>query len=146
MAFSIRLTCRRPSNETKPRRATPVAQFHLALKHDAAGQSATAAAWYLKAADAGLAQAQFNYAWMLEKGVAGKQDTPLAALYYERAARQGLVEARYNFALMLAEGRGVLEDDQAAAHVDEARGRSGLCRCAIPNGLPPQSRRGRAQG
>jgi TPR repeat protein len=104
-----------PIERNKAEAGDPISQFNLALKHDAAGQSATAAEWYLKAADAGLAQAQFNYAWMLEKGIAGKQDTPLAALYYERAARQGLVEARYNFALMLAEGRGVLEDDQAAA-------------------------------
>ena len=104
-----------PIERNKAEAGDPISQFNLALKHDAAGQSATAAEWYLKAADAGLAQAQFNYAWMLEKGIAGKQDTPLAVVYYERAARQGLVEARYNFALMLAEGRGVLEDDQAAA-------------------------------
>ena len=104
-----------PIEQNKAEAGDPVAQFHLALKHDIAGQSATAAAWYQKAADSGLAQAQFNYALMLEKGVAGKQDTPLAVVYYERAAQQGLVEARYNFALMLAEGRGVLEDDQAAA-------------------------------
>ena len=97
-------------DQNKAEAGDPISQFNLALKHDAAGQSATAAEWYHKAADSGLAQAQFNYALMLEKGIAGKQDTPLAVVYYERAARQGLVEARYNFALMLAEGRGVQQD------------------------------------
>ncbi len=91
------------------------AQFNLALKHDMAGEMASAAEWYRKAADSGLKQAQFNYALMLEKGNVIKKDAAMAAEYYERAAKQGLMEARYNLALMLAEGRGVLEDDQAAA-------------------------------
>jgi TPR repeat protein len=102
-------------DQNKAEAGDRVAQFNLALKHDIAGQSASAAEWYQKAADSGLAQAQFNYALMLEKGIAGKQDTLLAVKYYKLAAQQGLVEARYNFALMLAEGRGVLEDDQVAA-------------------------------
>ena len=104
-----------PIDQSKAEAGDPIAQFNLALQHDNAGQSVTAAEWYRKAADSGLAQAQFNYALMLEKGAGVQQDIPLAAMYYERAAKQGLVEARYNLALMLAEGRGVLEDDQAAA-------------------------------
>ncbi len=104
-----------PVTQNKAEAGDPVAQFNLALKHDIAGQPQMAAEWYRKAAETGLAQAQFNYALMLEKGAGVEQNFPRAAEFYEHAAKQGLVEARYNLALMLAEGRGVLEDDQAAA-------------------------------
>ena len=68
--------------------------------------SLMAFSWYLQAAEAGLAQAAFNVAVMLDSG-AVPRDGAEAALWYARAAANGYHRAQYALAQLYAAGDGV---------------------------------------
>ena len=55
---------------------------------------AEAARWFLKAAEQGIADAQFNFGLILEEGRGVKQDFDSAAMWYNEAAEQGHAEAQ----------------------------------------------------
>ncbi|MCZ8135513.1 MAG: tetratricopeptide repeat protein [Porphyrobacter sp.] len=76
---------------------------------------ATAASWYQKAADQGLANAQYNLGVMYEGGQGVPQDYATAVSWYRKAAGQGLANAQYNLGVMYEGGQGVSKDYATAA-------------------------------
>ncbi len=69
--------------------------------------------WYQKAAEQGLAEAQFNLAHLL---VAEELSAVAAAEWMLKAAEQGLPDAEYLMGVIYAEGIGVEMNDQMAMH------------------------------
>jgi hypothetical protein len=55
---------------------------------------AEAARWFLKSAEQGIADAQFNFGLILEEGRGVRQDPDSAAVWYSEAAEQGHAEAQ----------------------------------------------------
>jgi len=49
---------------------------------------------FLKSAEQGIADAQFNFGLILEEGRGVQQDSDSAAVWYSEAAQQGHVEAQ----------------------------------------------------
>jgi len=70
--------------------------------------------WYKKAANYGLANAQYVLGVMREMGQGVKQDDAAAVIWYRQAAKQGLANAQYNLGVMYEMGQGVKQDDAAA--------------------------------
>ena len=69
-----------------------------------------AAGWFRRAAELGLADAQFNLSLFLLNGDGARPDLPQAALWCQRAAKQGLTNAQDLLGLMYARGDGVPKD------------------------------------
>jgi TPR repeat protein len=69
-----------------------------------------AAKWFAKAADQGLAQAQFALGLMHSEGDGVPHDDALAAKWYAKAGEQGLAEAQSRLGAMYARGVGVSQD------------------------------------
>jgi TPR repeat protein len=69
-----------------------------------------AALWYRRAAEQGIAQAQYNLGEMYKKGMGVAQDYSQAAKWYRRAAEQGDADAQIKLGLMYGLGDGVVED------------------------------------
>ena len=67
---------------------------------------AEAVKWYRKAAEQGLASAQFNLGQMCALGRGVPQDDAEAVKWYRKAAEQGLAEAQSAVAEMHRQGRG----------------------------------------
>jgi TPR repeat protein len=67
--------------------------------------------WYHKAAEQGLAEAQFNLAHIL---VDEDISAAAAADWMAKAAAQGMVDAQYLMGVIYAEGLGVARDDNEA--------------------------------
>ncbi len=74
------------------------------------GKAAEAIKWYRKAAEQGLAHAQFNLGRMYDDGQGVTQDYAQALTWYLKAADQGDAGAQNNLGLMYAKGRGVSRD------------------------------------
>lgn len=114
----------------------PWAQLNLgaAFDHGLAGfplDPVRAVAWYRRAAEAGLAEAQFNLAHCLATGSGTRQDNHEALHWMLRAARQGLPSAQFLAGVMYAEGMGT--------PVDHARAREWLRRAADNGHLDARS-------
>ncbi|MCB1726058.1 MAG: sel1 repeat family protein [Gammaproteobacteria bacterium] len=95
------------------------AQLNLgaAFDHGIAGQPidpVQAVYWYRRAAEAGIAEAQFNLAHCLATGTGTPRDDAAALRWMLRAATQGLVDAQFLAGAMLAEGVGAAADRTAA--------------------------------
>lgn len=69
--------------------------------------------WYQKAAEQGLAEAQYNFAHLL---VSEELSAELAADWMRKAAEQGMADAQYLMGVIYAEGLGVEVDDAKALH------------------------------
>ena len=67
--------------------------------------------WYQKAAEQGVAEAQFNLAHLL---VTEELSAAVAAEWMLKAAQQGMVDAEYLMGVIYAEGIGVASDRSAA--------------------------------
>ena len=67
-------------------------------------------------AEAGDAQAQFDYAWDIQhKGLKSKRENSAeAAIWYRKAADQGHALAQFNLGIMHAKGEGVPQNDSLA--------------------------------
>ena len=65
-----------------------------------------AAAWFTKAAEAGLPRAMFNLGALLDEGLGVAVDYPAAADWYRRAAEAGHGSAASNLYGMYIVGRG----------------------------------------
>ncbi len=65
---------------------------------------------FLQAAIAGIPQAQYETAVMLERGLGCTQDYAEAAHWYEEAAKRGHAEAFNNLGVLYKEGTGVAQD------------------------------------
>ena len=70
---------------------------------------------YVKAAEAGLADAVGNLGGFYERGEHVAQNNAEAAKWYRRAVEQGYLFAAYRLGLMYEEGRGVGQSDAEAA-------------------------------
>ncbi len=95
-------------------------QFDLGVKYARRQETpedfGAAVRCYRKAAELGLAQAQFTLGVIYDNGndVVGK-DECMAAEWYRKAAEQGHVEAQYNLGVMYDNGQGVVKDRSMAA-------------------------------
>jgi len=101
-----------------PRKPAPVSRADSGQQL-AAGQAAFNTGDYRRAldawrplADAGLAQAQYNVAFLLETGWAGERDLQESARLYGEAARQGHPQAQYNLGILYLEGHGVARNEE----------------------------------
>src|SRR5262245_21601911 len=88
------------------------AQFTLAVMYDLGvdvpRNYAESGKWYLKAANQGLAEAQFKLGVRyFEFGKKAKENYTTAFSWFYKAANQGIVEAQLNVGLMYQLGRGV---------------------------------------
>jgi hypothetical protein len=72
--------------------------------------------WYRKAADQGVAGAQYNLGVMYHHGQGVTQDYAEAARWYRKAADQGHAAAQFVLGLMYDNGQGVTQD-YAEAHM-----------------------------
>ena len=111
---------------TRAQAGDPWAQLNLgaAFDHGAGGfplDPVRAVAWYRRAAEAGLAEAQFNLAHCLATGNGAPRDDAEALRWMLLAAEQGLASAQYLAGVMLAEGMGTSRDrDRAVAWLERA--------------------------
>ncbi len=97
----------------------PEAQNHLAFLYAHGGDdlpkdSAAAAKWYRRAAEQGLANAQFNLAVIYAGGDGVPKDDAEAVKWYRKAAEQGVVDAQFNLGVIYSGGDGVPKDDAEA--------------------------------
>ena len=63
--------------------------------------------WYRKAADQGIAEAQFNLGVMYRDGQGVTQDYAEAVKWFRKAADQGNADAQFNLGVMYRNGEGV---------------------------------------
>ena len=69
-----------------------------------------AAAWYLKAAEQGMLDAQYNLGVMYSNGQGVPQDYKQAAAWYLAASEQGAVDAQHNLGVLYEKGLGVTKN------------------------------------
>ena len=117
----------------------PRAMFDQAVRNELyGGEAASQAAFelYLRAAQAGLPEAAFNIAVLLDSGRGVEKDVALAATWYARAAAQGHDRAAYNLGQLYASGDGVPRNtDLAQAWFAASKLPAALARAAHPE--PP---------
>lgn len=121
----------------------PWAQLNAgaAFDHGLAGlppDPVRAVLWYRRAAEAGLAEAQFNLAHCLATGSGTARDDAAALHWMLRAAEQGLPDAQFLAGVMYAQGVG--------AGADPDRARAWLRRAADNGSLDAASLLQRMQG
>ena len=95
---------------TAVRAQTPYELFQIGVSSDVNGGEGSAEAAFgsfLKAAELGLAEAQFNVAVMYDSGRGVASDLPQAAIWYTRAALRGNNRAAYNLGQLYENGQGV---------------------------------------
>ena len=71
---------------------------------------AEAVNWYCKAAEQGIAKAQYNRRNMYRNGQGVSRDDAEAVKWYRKAAEQGDAGTQYNLGLMYGKGLGVPQD------------------------------------
>ena len=89
------------------------------------GDYATAVSCYEKAAEDGLAEAQYLLAYSLYMGEGVERNYTSAAQWYKRASRQNHVKAEYNLAYCYMNGRGVPRDYDRALELLTASAEGG---------------------
>ncbi|TGV06746.1 sel1 repeat family protein [Alcaligenaceae bacterium 429] len=70
--------------------------------------------WFEKAAEQGLAQAQFSLGVMYDQGRGVPQNDAKAFEWYEKAAQQGDVDAQLSLGVMYMIGQGVAQNKATA--------------------------------
>jgi TPR repeat protein len=73
-----------------------------------------ALAWFQKAAEQGVADAQFNLALIYAQGKGVAKDDQQALAWYRKAADQGSAQAQFNLGVIYAQGEGVAKDPAKA--------------------------------
>jgi TPR repeat protein len=93
--------------------ATPIwaGDFEDGLKFSFDGNYTSAAISFGKAAEQGVAEAQYELALMYEEGRGVTQDYKLAAMWYLKAAEQDHARAQIRLGVFLLEGRGIPKDN-----------------------------------
>ena len=81
-----------------------------AIGRDGEQDDAKAMEWYLKAAEQGNAEAQYELGVMYYNGRGAEQDYEEAFKWYLKAAEQGHARAQLNLALMNCMGQGAAKD------------------------------------
>lgn len=87
-----------------------ISQLNVAVDFETKGDHSNAAMWYRRAAEQGIAQAQYNLAVCLQNGQGVQRDYVEALQWYERAAQQNYLNAIYNLAFMREHGHGCDKD------------------------------------
>ncbi len=106
--FCLALVCLAASARPAPAADGASAWFAQALRLDLGSEGAAQAfALYRRAAEAGLPEAEFNVAAMLDSGRGTAADVAQAATWYARAAMHGNRRAAYNLGQLYAAGEGV---------------------------------------
>lgn len=88
-----------------------------------------------RAAEQGLAQAQFSLGAMYAEGLGVVKDDAQAVRWYQRAAEQGLADAQFTLGLRYEDGRGVPKDDAQAVHWYRRAAEQGHARAQVRLGL-----------
>ena len=88
--------------------------YHEGKVKDVPKDVQQAMAWYRKAAEQGVARAQYNLGVMYANGEGVPKDEQQAMLWYRKAAEQGVARAQYNLGVMYDNGRGATKDEQQA--------------------------------
>jgi TPR repeat protein len=101
--------------QPRAQKSGPAALFAVAESCRHEQEYAAALTWYLRAAEAGYAPAQNDYATMLLNGVGTERDPDEAVFWYRQAAGQGLAIAQYNLATRYRIGESVPLDLAEAA-------------------------------
>ncbi len=91
------------------------AQANVSYRFYVEGDFVPSLEWCVRAADSGLAWAQYNAGLMLRKGEGTPRDDAAAAQYYRKAAEQDHSEAQAKLAELYALGRGVSQSHREAA-------------------------------
>jgi TPR repeat protein len=95
---------------------------------------AEAAIWFRKAADQGIAEAQYSLGLLYERGDGVEQNNTRAAHWYLLAATQGHALAQNALAELYHEGRGVAQDYAAALRWYESAADQGVASAAYNAG------------
>jgi localization factor PodJL len=104
----------------------PVAQFELGQQRMQAGAQEEGAELIRRAADQGLAMAQYRLAKMHERGEGVPRDLAEARRWTQRAADAGNRQAIHNLAVFAAQGEGTPQDLALAADLFARAARLGL--------------------
>lgn len=108
----------------------PAAAYEIAMRYaegrGVAADLAAALPWFLRAAEAGLAPAQFRLGSLYEKGHGVKKDLAEARRWYQAAADRGNANAMHNIAVLYAEGIDGKPDFAAAAQWFQRAARHGV--------------------
>ncbi len=99
------------------------------------GNYGDALRWYVRAAEAGDARAQFLLAIRFEKGIGVDTDLVQAAAWYRQAAEGGHAEAQFKLGTLLEQGRGVAVDLEAAFGWYRLAAESGLAEAQYNYGV-----------
>ena len=94
--------------------AGPASIFDQAVRQDDEGHAYRAFLLYLRAAEGGLPDAEFNVAVMLDSGRGVTANMAQAALWYARAASHGNRRAAYNLGQLYEAGEGVPQNSDIA--------------------------------
>ena len=97
--------------------------FNRAVQYDlnGSGDTTLAFAWYRRAAEAGMPEAEFNVAVMLDSGRGVRPDLAAPAIWTARAAARGNHRAAYNLGLLYEDGQGVPQNaDLARAYFTQS--------------------------
>ena len=103
------------------RPADPAAAFEIGTRFaegkGVARDLSQAALWYQRAADAGLAPAEYRLGSLYERGQGVAKDQARAVALYQRAAKQGNIGAMHNLAVLVSEGAAGAPDREDGAVV-----------------------------
>jgi len=91
-----------------------LSQLALALMYEQRESFTNAHRWLRRAAEGGIAEAQFKLGYSLTVGLGAPTNLTEAAKWYRAAATQNHAEAQYNLAVCLEKGLGVKADLQEA--------------------------------
>lgn len=100
--------------EIAAQRGDAVAQYELGLQRLSGGQTQEAVALLRRAANQGLAMAQYRLAKLFERGEGVPVDLAQARLWTERAAAAGNRKAMHDLGVFFARGEGAPFDEVAA--------------------------------
>jgi TPR repeat protein len=90
---------------------------------------------FRKAAEQGLAQAQYNLGVCYEYGKGVKKDLREAVKWYRKAAEQGLAQAQYALGISYAQGEGVEQDPHEAVRWYRKAAEQGLAQAQFNLGF-----------
>ena len=85
-----------------------------------------AAKWFGRAAEQGVASAQFNLGVLYKRGEGVAQDDKQAFFWFQVAAEQNFPQAQHNLATAYAEGKGIATSYPKAAAWFEKSAEAGL--------------------
>jgi hypothetical protein len=107
----------RRTGDPEARTGDPEAEYQLAMIYAKGPRQdlPRAVTWFRKAADAGMADAQYDLATLYASGLGVPADMQQALKWYRLAAAQNHPLAQYNLAVAQAQGRGIPQNPSIAA-------------------------------